>query len=126
MVVKSKEEQNHLKDIAEVFEILNKHKLSLKVAKCAFRVSSGKFLWHLVTRREIEANLEQIVAIKEAQKITGWRQHLTISSISLSINTANFSNSFVKRQSFPRERMRARVLTIQGVLDQATTSVHPR
>ncbi|GFS35782.1 hypothetical protein Acr_00g0042010 [Actinidia rufa] len=58
MVVKSKPESSHLKDIAKVLVILKEHKLRLNVAKCAFTVSSGKILGHLVTRRGIEANSE--------------------------------------------------------------------
>ncbi|XP_057463838.1 uncharacterized protein LOC130753679 [Actinidia eriantha] len=80
MVVKSKEESDHLRDLAEIFAILQKHKLRLNAAKCAFGVGSGKFLGHLVTRRGIEENPEQIAAIdqitsprnaKEVQKLTG-------------------------------------------------------
>ena len=44
MVVKSKKDPDHLKDLSEVFAILKEHKLRLNTAKCAFRVSSGKFL----------------------------------------------------------------------------------
>ena len=58
IVVKSKKEIDHGRDLAEVFVILKKHKLKFNVAKCAFRVSLGKFLEHLVMRRGIEANLE--------------------------------------------------------------------
>ena len=49
VVVKSKKEMDHLKDLAEVFTILKGHKLRLNGAKCAFEVSLGKFLGHLVT-----------------------------------------------------------------------------
>ena len=35
MVVKSKEESNHIKDLTEVFSILKRHKLRLNAAKCA-------------------------------------------------------------------------------------------
>ena len=49
MVVKSKEELDYLKDLVEVFEILKEHKLRLNVTKCAFGVSSGKFLGRLVS-----------------------------------------------------------------------------
>lgn len=38
---------------------------SLFTAKCAFGVSSEKFLGHLVTRRGIEANPSQVVAIRD-------------------------------------------------------------
>ena len=44
MVVKNKEERDHLKDLAEVFEILKKYKLRLNESKCGFGVRSGKFL----------------------------------------------------------------------------------
>ena len=50
MVVKSREEIDHLRDLSEIFIILRQHKLRLNAAKCAFEVSSGKFLGHLITR----------------------------------------------------------------------------
>ena len=50
MVVKSKKEPDHVRDFTIVFAILKKHKLRVHVAKCAFRVKSGKFLGHLVMR----------------------------------------------------------------------------
>ena len=80
MVVKSKEKPDHIRDMTEVFTILKRHKLRLSATKCAFRVSLGKILGHLVTRRRTEANPEQITAIsnlisprtaKEVQKLTG-------------------------------------------------------
>ena len=43
MVVKSKDENDHLKDLGEMFLILKRHKLRLKASKCAFGVGSGKF-----------------------------------------------------------------------------------
>ena len=57
MMVKGKEEQDHLKDLAEVFKVLKEHKLRLNTAKCNFGFDSSKFLGYLVTRRGIEANL---------------------------------------------------------------------
>ena len=80
MVVKSKEKPDHIRDMTEVFTILKRHKVRLNMAKCAFGVSSRKFMGHLVTRQGIEVNLEQITAInnliiprntKEVQKLTG-------------------------------------------------------
>ncbi|XP_057482051.1 uncharacterized protein LOC130768985 [Actinidia eriantha] len=80
MVVKNMKESDHLRDLSEIFAILRQHKLRLNAAKCAVGVGSGKFLGHLVTRRGIEADPEQIAAIdqltsprnaKEVQKLTG-------------------------------------------------------
>ena len=56
MVVKSRREMDHIKDLTEVFTILKRHKLRLNAAKCAFEVSSRKFFGQLVTRRGIKVN----------------------------------------------------------------------
>ena len=50
MVVKSKNEPNHMRDLIKVYAILKRHKLRLNAAKCAFEISSERFLRHLVTR----------------------------------------------------------------------------
>ena len=80
MVVKSKAARDHLIDLAETFKTLWKHHLKLNASKCAFRVSSVKFLVYLVTHRGIEVNLDQIVALqclksprnpKEDQRLIG-------------------------------------------------------
>ena len=49
MMIKSKKESDHVRDLTKIFAILKRHKLRLNAAKCAFEVSSKKFLGHLVT-----------------------------------------------------------------------------
>lgn len=49
MVVKSKQTQEHLKDLSEVSRVLRKHRLRLNASKCAFGVGSGKFLEYMIT-----------------------------------------------------------------------------
>ena len=80
MVVKRKVVSEHLADLANIFEILRRHKLRLNASKCSFGVGSGKFLGYMVTHRGIEINPDQIRAInslqppwnpKEVQKLTG-------------------------------------------------------
>ncbi|GMP81860.1 hypothetical protein CsSME_00036427 [Camellia sinensis var. sinensis] len=63
MVVKSKQEVEHLKNLQTTFDILKAYKLKLNAARCAFRVGSGMFLGYLVTRRRIETDPQQIKAI---------------------------------------------------------------
>ena len=63
MVVKSRKESDHVQDLTEVFTTLKRHRLRLNAVKCAFGISSGKFLGHLVTRHGIEGNPEQILTI---------------------------------------------------------------
>ena len=49
MLVKSKEEDDHLKDLEETFNTLRKYQMKLNPSKCAFSVSSGKFLGFMVS-----------------------------------------------------------------------------
>ena len=58
MVVKSKVVSEHVRDFANIFGILRKHKLCLNASKCSFGVGSGKFLDYMVTHKGIEVNIE--------------------------------------------------------------------
>lgn len=49
IVVKIKDMEDHLTDLVETFETLRKHHVKLNASKCAFGVSSRKFLGYLVT-----------------------------------------------------------------------------
>ena len=80
MLVKSREEENHLDDLRETFNTLRQYNMKLNPSKCAFGVSSGKFLGFIVSQRGIEANPEKVRAIlemslprmtKEVQSLTG-------------------------------------------------------
>ena len=63
MLVKSLDEKKHLNDLQETFDTLRRYNMKLNLSKCAFRVSSGKFLGFMVSQREIEANLDKIQTI---------------------------------------------------------------
>ncbi len=67
MLVKSKEEGGHLDDLEETFKTLCKYQMKLNPSKCAFGVSSSKFLGFMVSQRGIEANPDKIKAILEMQ-----------------------------------------------------------
>ena len=56
MVVKSKQEPQHVEDLRGVFEVLRQHKLRLNAEKCTFGVGASKFLGCLISTRGIEAN----------------------------------------------------------------------
>ena len=80
MLVKSKEEEDHLNDLRETFNTFRQYNMKLNPSKCAFGVSSGKFLGFMVSQRGIEANPEKVRAIlemsspktvKEVQSLTG-------------------------------------------------------
>ena len=60
MVVKSKKAKDHLKNLEEAFDILDKYNMKLNPSKCHFGMRSDKFLGYMVTKRGIEANPEKI------------------------------------------------------------------
>ena len=67
MLVKSLDEERHLDDLQETFNTLRRHQMKLNPRKCAFRVSSGKFLGFMVSQRGIEANPDKIQAILDME-----------------------------------------------------------
>ena len=80
MLVKSKEEENYLDNLKEMFNTFRQYSMKLNPTKCAFGVSSGKFLVFMVSQRGIEGNPEKVRAIlemsslktiKEVQSLTG-------------------------------------------------------
>lgn len=80
MVVKSRTEDEHLKDLQQLFDTLARHSLKLNPEKCSFGVQSEKFLGFILTNRGIEVNLDKYSSIvnmrsaaivNEVQKLTG-------------------------------------------------------
>ena len=80
MLVKSIKEEDYLDDLRETFNTFRQYHMKLNPSKCAFGVSSGKFLGFIVSHRGIEANPEKVRAIlqmssprttKEVQSLTG-------------------------------------------------------
>ncbi|XP_074290338.1 uncharacterized protein LOC141617067 [Silene latifolia] len=65
VVVKSKKRKDHVKDLQTVFERLRKCQLKINPLKCAFGVTSGKFLGFVVRHRGIEIDQTKIKAINE-------------------------------------------------------------
>ena len=70
MLVKSKERPDHTRHLRETFELLRRHNMNLNPLKCAFGVSSGKFLGFMVTQRGIEANPIQLKVKMDSQTPT--------------------------------------------------------
>ena len=80
MLVKSTTTELHIAHLSEAFQILREYNMKLNPSKCAFGVSTGKFLGFIVNNRGIEANPDKIKAlldmpspssIKEVQLLTG-------------------------------------------------------
>ena len=70
MLVKSKERSDHTKHMQEAFKLLCTYGMKVNPLKCAFGVSSGKFLGFMVKHRGIKANSIRLRAIMESQTPT--------------------------------------------------------
>ncbi|TYK22678.1 uncharacterized protein E5676_scaffold195G001240 [Cucumis melo var. makuwa] len=68
LVVKSKRRQDHLKDLKVVFDRLQKYQLRMNPLKCAFDVTSGKFLGFIVRHQGIEIDQSKIDAIQKMSR----------------------------------------------------------
>ncbi|XP_070017580.1 uncharacterized protein [Nicotiana sylvestris] len=62
VIVKSRNQDDHVRDMRKFFERLRKYDLKLNPAKCAFGVPSGKLLGFIVRRRDEEINTIEVVS----------------------------------------------------------------
>ena len=79
MLVKAVKVELHIAHLSEAFQVLKHYNMKLNLVKCAFGVSTGKFLSFIVNSQGIKANSDNIKAvldmklpsnIKEAQRLT--------------------------------------------------------
>ncbi|CAL2278566.1 unnamed protein product [Prunus armeniaca] len=63
MLVKSRTADDHLQNLSLMFGTLKKYNMRLNPSKCAFGVSSDKFLGLMISQRGIKANPEKIQAL---------------------------------------------------------------
>lgn len=86
MVVKSKEEQGHISDLVDMFEILRQYKLHLNADKCVFGVRVGKFLRYMITYQGIEVNPNQISAIERLMSLSNPKEVQVLTSMLAALN----------------------------------------
>ena len=65
MLVKSVQEDDHLRDLRETFDMLRTYNMKLNTSKCAFGVTAGKFLGFMGSQRGIKVNPKKVRAIME-------------------------------------------------------------
>ena len=94
MLVKSKEHPDHIRHLQETFKLLQRHNMKLNPLKCAFRVSSEKFLGFMVTQKGIEANPIHLKAIRDYQTPTSRKgvQQLTGRLVALGRFISHFTD----------------------------------
>ena len=65
LVVKSKKRLDHLQELRQIFERLQKHQMKMNPLNCAFDVMLGKFLDFVVRHRGIEIDQAKVRAIQD-------------------------------------------------------------
>ena len=109
IVVKSKRREEHAQILRRVFERCRTFKLRMNPLKCAFRVSSGKFLDFLVHSKRIDvdsakataiATMKLLAMVKELKSFLGKASYIRRFIYSLASITSAFARLLKKGQSF--------------------------
>ena len=95
MVVKSKQEVQHIDDLKGVFKVLRQHRLRLNADKCAFEVRAGKFLGYLITNQGIKVNHDKIEAVKHLKPPSNPKEVQVLTSMLTALN--RFISKFAVR-----------------------------
>ena len=74
MLVKSTTAELHIAHLSEAFQILRNYNMKLNPTKCAFGVSSEKFLGFIVNLRGIEAIPEKIKVVLDMLSPSGIKE----------------------------------------------------
>ena len=109
IVVKSRRREEHFHMLRKVFERCRAFKLRMNPLKCAFGVSSGKFLGFLVHSREIDvdstkatviATMRPLTTVKELKSFLGKVSYIRRFIPELASITSAFTKLLRKWQSF--------------------------
>jgi hypothetical protein len=74
LVVKTTKREEHIRDLRIVFNRLRKYQLKMNPLKCAFGVTSGKFLGFIIRHRGIKVDQSKIDAIQRMPKPKNLRE----------------------------------------------------
>jgi len=74
LVVKTKDRENHPHDLRKVFETLYVCQPKINPLKCAFGVTSGKFLGFVVRKEGIEIDTDRVKAIIQKRRPRNLRE----------------------------------------------------
>ena len=69
LVVKTRKREEHIRDLRIVFNRLRKYQLKMNPLKCAFGVTSKKFLGFIIRHRGIEVDQSKIDAIQRMPEL---------------------------------------------------------
>ncbi|XP_070002847.1 uncharacterized protein [Nicotiana sylvestris] len=135
VIIKSRTQDDHVRDLRKFFERLRKYDLKLNPAKCAFGVPSGKLLGFIVSRRGIELDPTKIKSIrdlppprmkKDVMSLLGSKARMEICAgllFNWSMTEYSLACIFLQRSSRPVSMMGGRLEACLHDSSQGTTFV---
>jgi hypothetical protein len=90
ILIYSENEEDHVKHVQTVLDLLDKHHLRLKPSKCAFHKEELDFLGHTVGIHGVKISEEKIRTIKE------WAIPRNVKDVQSFLGFTNFNRSFIK------------------------------
>ncbi|GJT06230.1 reverse transcriptase domain-containing protein [Tanacetum coccineum] len=88
MVIKSRTEQDIIKDIEQTFSTLRRINMKLNPKKCSFGMEEGKFLGYIVTSERIRANPKKAKAVMDMPSPKTLKQIQSLSGKLAALNQA--------------------------------------
>ena len=74
IAVKSRDKNDHLRDLRMMFDIMRAHQLKMNPTKSFLGVSSGKFFGFIVTSKGIHLNPDKVKAIQNMQPLRNLKE----------------------------------------------------
>ena len=93
IIIFSKNKEEHLKHISQIFELLEKANLKMKLSKCKFFQSSVNYLGHVISDKGIEPDPEKI------DKIANYKRPETIQELVSFLGLASYYRRFIDKFS---------------------------
>ena len=89
VIIYSKSYEDHLKHLAEVFQILIKHGLKVKPSKCYLLKTEVKYLGHIVSSEGVKPDPEKIAAVRN------WPTPTTVKEVRSFLSFAGYYRRFI-------------------------------
>ncbi|MBW0533878.1 hypothetical protein O181_073593, partial [Austropuccinia psidii MF-1] len=93
IIVISRSEEEHIKHVASLLQIMRDNNLFSKASKCVFHASSVEYLGYVVSSDGLNIDSSKV------QKILNWHQPKSIKALQSFLVFANFYHCFIKNYS---------------------------